>query len=163
MSIQVPPRGTRGAFFPRLPSWLAKRLNRMLANRFRSKGGASMRGVPSVILETTGAQSGEPRQAIVGHVADGPDAWLIIASAGGASRHPQWFFNLAKDPGATLEFGDGRRVVVRAESPVGADLEAAWDNIAKAAPVYVGYKTKTDRSIPVIRLRAVDTVAESHE
>lgn len=154
MSVNVPPRGTRGAWFPRLPGWLAQRLNRMLANRFRRKGGSSVRGVPGVILETTGARSGELRQAILGHVPDGPDAWLIVASAGGAAQHPQWFHNLAKNPDATLEFGDGRRVAVRAESPAGADLDQAWERIAEAAPIYVGYRTKTDREIPVIRLRA---------
>lgn len=115
-----------------------------------------MGGVPGVILETTGAKSGEPRQAVIGHVSEGPDAWLIVASAGGAAHHPQWFFNLARNPAATLEFADGRRVAVRAESPAGSDLDAAWETIAQAAPVYVGYRTKTDREIPVIRLRAVN-------
>src|SRR4051812_18118039 len=156
MSVQVPPTGTRGAFFPRLPSWLATRMNRMMANRLRSKGGQTIRGVPGAILETTGAKSGELRQAVVGQIPDGPDAWLVIASAGGAAHHPQWFYNLAKNPHATLDFGDGRRMAVRAESPVGAELDAAWDKIAEAAPAYVGYRTKTDREIPVIRLRAAD-------
>ncbi len=156
MSVQVPPKGTRGAFFPRLPGWLAKRMNGMMANRLRSKGGQTIRGVPGVILETTGAKSGELRQAVVGQVPDGPGAWFIIASAGGAASHPQWFYNLAKNPDATLEFGDGRRVAVRAESPVGADLDAAWEKIEKVAPIYIGYRTKTDREIPVIRLRAVE-------
>lgn len=155
MSLPIPPSGTRGGFFPRLPGWLAERLNRMMTNRFRRKGGSRIRGVPGVILETKGARSGALRQAVVGYVPDGGDAWLIIASAAGSARHPHWFFNLARNPAATLEFGDGRRVAVRAESPAGADLAAAWEKIAKAAPVYVGYRTKTDREIPVIRLRAI--------
>jgi deazaflavin-dependent oxidoreductase (nitroreductase family) len=155
MSVQVPPTGTRGAFFPRLPGWLAKRMNRMMANRVRRKGGASVRGVPSVILESTGAKSGEIRQAVVGYIPNGADGWLIIASAGGAAHHPQWFYNLAKKPDATLDFGDGRRVAVRADTPTGPDLDEAWATIDKAAPVYIGYRTKTDREIPVIRLRAV--------
>ena len=48
------------------------------------------------------------------------------------------------------------RDTVRAESPEGTDLEAAWERIAIDAPEYVGYRSKTDREIPVIRLRAVD-------
>ena len=156
MSVQIPPRGTHGVRFPRFPSWLATRMSRMMANRLRSKGGSSTRGVPNVVLETTGAQSGALREAVVGYVADGPDAWLIIASAAGAAYHPQWLYNLAKNPDATLDFGAGRRVAVRAETPSGPDLEAAWAKIAESAPVYVGYRTKTDREIPIIRLRAVD-------
>ena len=34
-------------------------------------------------------------------------------------------------------------------------LDLAWDKIGKAAPIYVGYRTKTDRDIPVVRLRAI--------
>jgi deazaflavin-dependent oxidoreductase (nitroreductase family) len=165
MSVQVPPTGTRGAFFPKLPGWLATRLNRMMANRVRRKGGGSMRGIPSVILESTGAKSGEMRQAVVGYVPDGADGWYIIASAGGAARHPQWVYNLAKTPEATLDFGDGRRVAVRAETPAGADLADAWATINKATPVYERYLTKTDRQIPVIRLKAIPqsaSVASAH-
>ena len=43
MSVKVPPSGTRGAFFPRLPGWLATRLNRMVANQLRRKGGGITR------------------------------------------------------------------------------------------------------------------------
>jgi deazaflavin-dependent oxidoreductase (nitroreductase family) len=118
-----------------------------------------MRGIPSVILESTGAKSGETRQAVVGYVPDGADSWLIIASAGGAAHHPQWVYNLAKKPEATLDFGDGRRVAVRADSPTGPDLDQAWAKIEKTAPLYVRYRTKTDREIPVIRLRAVTAAA----
>lgn len=155
MSVQVPPSGTRGAFFPKLPGWLATRMNRMMASWVRRKGGGSMRGIPSVILESTGAKSGEVRQAVVGYIPNDTDGWFIVASAGGAAHHPQWIYNLAKTPEATLDFGDGRRVPVRAETPTGADLADAWATINKATPVYAGYLTKTDREIPVIRLRAI--------
>jgi len=136
-------------------------MNKMMANRVRRKGGSTIRGVPAIILETTGAKSGELRQAVVGEIADGPNAWLIVASAGGAAHHPQWLHNLAANPDATLDFADGRRVRVRAETPTGADLDAAWQKIAKEAPIYTGYKTKTDREIPVIRLRAVGAAGGS--
>ena len=134
----------------------------MVANQLRRKGGGITGGVTSVILESTGAKSGEIRQAVVGYVPDGADAWYIVASAAGAAHHPQWIYNLAKTPEATLDFGDGRRVAVRADSPAGADLADAWATIEKATPVYSGYRTKTDHEIPVIRLRAVAESAAVH-
>lgn len=155
MAVRIPPPGTHGVWFPRLPGWLAQRMNRMMANRLRRSGGSTTRGVPNIVLETTGAQSGALRQAVIGEIPDGDDAWLIVASAAGTAHHPQWLYNLAKNPDATIDFGDGRRVAVHAESPTGPDLDAAWAKIAEAAPVYVGYRSKTDREIPVIRLRAV--------
>ena len=80
-------------------------------------------------------------------------AGSIIASTGGASWNPAWLHNLAKDPDATIEFGDGRRSPVRAESLDGADLEAAWKRIEAEATQYADYRTKTDREITVVRLR----------
>ncbi len=74
-------------------------------------------------------------------------------SVGGAARHPAWLYNLARQPEATLEFEGGRRVPVRAETLEGPQLEDAWARIAKDAPVYNKYRSKTDRDIPVLRLR----------
>ena len=154
MSVKVPPRGTRGAPFPRFPGWLASLMSRLQLRQFRrSHGGHTQGGVDAVVLETTGAKSGEARTAILGHIEESDGSWLVIASLAGAARHPSWLYNLARDPEATIEFGDGRRVPVRAETPVGDDLAAAWERIAVDAPEYVKYRTKTDREIPVVRLR----------
>ena len=54
---------------------------------------------------------------------------------------------------AVVDLGDGRRVDVRAETLEGDDLERAWERIAVEAPEYVKYRTKTDRAMPVVRLR----------
>lgn len=100
-----------------------------------------------------GAKSGQPRKAILGYLEEGPGAWLVIASLGGAARNPAWLYNIAKQPEATIEFEGGRRVPVRGESLEGPQLEAAWTRIAKDAPEYVKYRSSTDRDIPVVRLR----------
>jgi deazaflavin-dependent oxidoreductase (nitroreductase family) len=151
MTVKVPPKGTRGTFFPR---FLAAFGNRMSVGQFRRRGHAQTAGgVPAFLLETTGATSGQPRQAVLGYIEDGADAWLVIASAIGAARHPAWLHNLAKQPDAVVQFGDGRRVDVRAETLEGDDLARAWERIAIEAPEYLKYRTKTDREMPVVRLR----------
>ena len=151
MSVKVPPRGTRGAFFPR---FLAGFGNRMGVGQFRRKGQArTAGGVPAFLLETTGATSGQPREALLGYIEDGGDAWLVIAAALGASRHPGWLHNLAGRPDATIDFGDGRRVDVRGETLEGDDLARAWERIAVEAPEFLKYRAKTDREMPVVRLR----------
>jgi deazaflavin-dependent oxidoreductase (nitroreductase family) len=105
------------------------------------------------VLETVGARSGQMRGAVLGYLEEPPDGWLVIGSAVGSPRHPAWLHNLAKQPEATIEFGDGRRVDVRAESLEGPELERAWARIAIEAPEYVKYRSKTDRELPVVRLR----------
>ncbi len=150
MTVKVPPKGTRGVPFPR---FVARFANGMMVRRFRSRGAGTRGGLPGLLLETTGAKSGQPRQVIVGYLEEGSGSWLVIASVGGAARHPAWLYNLARQPEATLEFEGGRRVPVRAETLEGPQLEDAWARIAKDAPVYDKYRSKTDRDIPVLRLR----------
>lgn len=154
MSVSIPPRGTRGTPFPRFPGWLASLMSRLQLRQFRrSHGGHTRGGLQAVVLETTGARSGQPRTAMLGHVEESEGSWLVIASLAGASRHPAWLYNLARHPEAVIEFGDGRRLPVRAETLGGEDLEAAWARIGVEAPEYVKYRSKTDREIPIVRLR----------
>ena len=150
MSVKVPGKGTKGTPFPK---FMARFSNRFVLRQFRSGRGRSVRGMATLILETRGAKTGQARQAVLGYLPEPPDAWLIIGSAGGANWNPAWMHNLAKDPNATIDFGDGRRVAVRAETVEGADLDAAWTRIEAEAKPYSDYRTKTDRQIPVVRLR----------
>jgi len=93
------------------------------------------------------------RRAVLGYLTDGPNAWLVIGSLGGADRNPAWVYNLAAHPDATVVLADGERVAVRAERLSGAELDQAWARVAVEAPEYIGYRSKTDRAIPVIRLQ----------
>ena len=150
MSVRLPPSGSRGTRFPR---FLARLGNRFMLWQFGRGGVRTRGGVKSLLLETAGARSGEPRRAVLGYLAEGEDAWLVIAAMAGAARHPAWLHNLAHEPDATIQFDDGRRVDVRAETLEGDDLIAAWERIGREAPEFVGYRSKTDREIPVVRLR----------
>ena len=155
MSIRLPPRGTRGVPFPRLPSWLATFFSRRQLASFRKRGGGRTQGGQhTLMLETVGAKTGKPRIAMLGYVEESPTSWLVVASLAGAARHPAWLHNLANQPDATVELGDGRRIAVRAETLDGPELVTAWQRIGAEAPEYVKYGSKTDREIPVIRLRA---------
>lgn len=89
---------------------------------------------------------------MLGYVEEPGGSWLVVALLAGAARHPAWLYNLAQRPEATIEFGDGRPIPVRAEILDGAELETAWKLLAVEAPEYVRYRPKTDRVIPVVRL-----------
>ena len=111
-----------------------------------------MMGFPTVLLTTVGAKTGQERTHVLGGFADGGDAWLIVASKGGAATHPAWFINIARNPEKVwLEVGN-RKFRARAESLQGAEREAAYARVVAVAPQYGGYLKKTDREIPVIRL-----------
>src|SRR5687767_128135 len=91
--------------------------------------------------------------------ASGGDSWLVVASAGGAARHPAWYVNLAKNPDKVLvEIGtqQGRVRRARPESLKGEERERAWQEVVRLSPSYAKYQEQTDRAIPIVRLRAVE-------
>ena len=120
---------------------------------FRRGGARTQGGIETLMLETVGGKTGQPRQSVLGFFPDGDDAWLVVASLAGAARNPAWLHNLAAQPEATVQFADGQRVGVLGETLDGADLAAAWQRLELEGPEYPKYRTKTDREIAIVRLR----------
>lgn len=113
---------------------------------------AKFMGFPVGIVTTVGAKTGAERKQILGVFPDGGDAWLVIASKGGAATHPHWFVNIAKNPDKVWLTVSGRRFRVHVDSLQGKQREDAYARVVAAAKNYAGYPTKTDREIPVLRL-----------
>jgi deazaflavin-dependent oxidoreductase (nitroreductase family) len=152
MAIDVPPGGTRGA--RSAPSGLVGRMLMGAARRFHRLTGSKMDGRPLLYLTTVGAKSGQPRTAVVLPFGDGDDAWLIVASKGGAASNPAWLHNIAAHPDQVEIEVEGRRTAVTARTLTGEERAAAWQRITTERPAFAEYETKTDRQIPVVRLTA---------
>jgi len=128
--------------------------NDMIIAEFRANGGhvtTAGFGEDLVLLHTTGARSGAERiNPLMAIETDG--SWLVAASAAGAPRHPDWYFNLVADAAAQVETGSGV-VPVQATVLEGDEYAAGWDAFTKRSPAFAGYKEKAgDRVIPVVRL-----------
>jgi deazaflavin-dependent oxidoreductase (nitroreductase family) len=161
MAVEVPPRGTRGWEAPRLLRPLLGGMTRMQVSLYH-RFGARMRvqGQPLLLLSTVGAKTGKLRQTVLcwfpdSHNSDADQSWLVIASGAGSAKHPAWFVNLARNPDRVSIEIAGRQIKVKPESLGGAERAEAWRKVVALAPGYAAYEQKTDREIPVIRLRAV--------
>lgn len=110
-------------------------------------------GVPTLLLTTTGRKTGEPRTSALIFGRDGDD-YLVIASMGGAPRHPQWYLNLQADPRATIQV-KGDVIEVEAHTAPPEEKPRLWRIMADQWPNYDVYQTRTDREIPVVVLRPV--------
>src|SRR5260370_14444690 len=155
--IEIPPRGTRGSSMPFGGALmkLAKPFMDMQISRYRRTARPTqpqMMGFPAILLTTVGARSGVERTHVLGGFPDGEDAWLVVASKGGAPTHPAWFINLAKNQDKIWIRAGNRKLRVVADSLKGTEREAALARVAAVAPRYGEYQKKTDREIPVIRL-----------
>ena len=156
MPVQLTPRGTRGAGFPKMAPWVLAIFHFLNIGMFRLLGRRMrVQGRPLLLLTTTGAKTGRRRQTTLGWFPDedgAGDSRLVVASAAGAATHPSWYVNLARRPDdASIEV-DGRRVAVNAESLHGPERDRAWARIIALAPGYGKYAERTDREIPVVRL-----------
>lgn len=150
MSFQKTPSGTRGG--KGIPSNPVTRFISKTMTNWHRRSGDKFQGMELLYLTTVGAKSGEKRQSTVTRFADGDDAWLIVASAGGAVKNPAWYHNIAAHPDQVwVEFG-GKQQRVTPSQLAGEAREQAWQRITRAQPRYAGYEKKTDREIPVIRL-----------
>ncbi|OBA81670.1 nitroreductase [Mycobacterium sp. 1164966.3] len=123
-------------------------------NRIRRKGGKVM-GMDALVLTTMGRKSGAQRSTPVAYLPDGNDAWLIVASANGAAKHPAWYYNLAAHPEQVRIEMAGRTIAVGAEQLHGQAREEAWQRFKTELPRFAKYEAKTDRELPVIRLQAL--------
>src|SRR5919204_2236362 len=156
-SINVLSRGTRGA---RFMGGVLMRLARPFFNRqvrryarATTAEPATFMGFPVCVLTTVGARSGKERQHVLGAFPHGEDAWLIVASKGGSATHPGWFHNIAKNPDKVQVQIGNRKFHAHVESLVGKEREDAYARVVAAAPQYGSYPKKTDREIPVLRVR----------
>ena len=108
------------------------------------------RGVPVVILSTRGRHSGAIRKMPLMRVTDG-EKYAVIASLGGAPKHPVWYLNLQADSVVALQDKAVKRQY-RAHTATGQERAEWWARAVSVWPDYAKYQTKTDREIPVVIL-----------
>ena len=116
--------------------------------------GASLGGRPMLLLRTIGRRTNEPRTAALLYVRDG-DAYVVIASKGGAPQHPGWFHNLTAQPDVEIQVGR-ERIPVRARVAKGKERSRLWaraDEINRGQ--YAAYQSRTNRVIPVVLLEPI--------
>jgi deazaflavin-dependent oxidoreductase (nitroreductase family) len=128
--------------------WFAEHVDRYLETD--GEDGHDWNGNPTLLLTTRGRRSGEPHTLPLIYGRDG-DRLVIVASRGGAPKHPAWYLNLLTDPEAEVQVG-AEVFPVRARTAEPAEKARMWSTMAAIWPAYDDYQAKTDREIPVVVL-----------
>src|SRR6201987_4959166 len=119
-----------------MAAFLATRLGRWVAKNIapkvdpwllRATGGRLAMGLmlPSALLTTTGAKTGQPRTNPVFYFHDGPDV-IVIASNYGADKHPAWYYNLSANPRAQIGTNGGGPVMSADAVSAPAERKRLW-------------------------------------
>lgn len=111
------------------------------------------KGAPVCLVDHVGRRSGKRRTTPLIYVRDG-EAVVIVASKGGAPKHPAWWINLRANPESAVQV-DAERWAVRAREATDAERTRLWPRLTEAWPDYDSYATKTERKIPVIMLEPI--------
>lgn len=128
--------------------WVARHVRRYVESD--GKAGHRWNGVDTLLLTTRGRRSGKLRRTALIYGRDG-DRFLVVASQGGAKKHPAWYLNLIDNPEVEVQVGP-ETFTARASTASAKEKPRLWRLMASIWPEYDRYQAKTDRDIPVVVL-----------
>jgi deazaflavin-dependent oxidoreductase (nitroreductase family) len=140
-----------GEYAPSPSDWAREQ-----AEAFEASNGAEandLRGKPIVLLTSVGAKTGKLRKSPLMRI-EHEGQYAVVASLGGAPKHPVWYWNLTSNPRVELQDRDVKRDF-EAREVHGEERELWWKRAVEAWPPYADYQTKTDRIIPVFVLTPI--------
>jgi len=140
-----------GDYEPSSASWARRQ-----AERYEATNGAEardLRGRPIIVLTSVGARTGKLRKTALMRV-EHDGTYAVVASLGGAPRHPVWYYNLKAQSHVELQDGPIKRDY-EAREVTGDEKALWWERAVEAWPDYARYQTKTARQIPVFVLEPI--------
>ena len=135
-------------YIPSKSSWVAEQVE-LYESSLGTKGTTLKdTGLPVIIVTHRGRKTGAVRKTPLMKAMDG-DSYILVASMGGAPKHPDWYHNLKKQP--NVEIRDKAEVHSMRVREVMDSIEKQrlWTIAVAAYPPYREYQNKTDRLIPV--------------
>ena len=138
-----------GEYEPSAAQWVRDQVERYEATGGREANTLRDTGLPVAIFTTRGAKSGKVRKIALMRV-EQDGAYAMVASQGGAPKHPSWYFNLKEHPDQlTVQDGPEPFDAVAREL-AGEERQEWWDRAVAAYPPYAEYQKRTERLIPVL-------------
>jgi len=133
---------------PSTSAWALKQTNLYLESG--GTRGTDLNGRPVILLFSIGAKSGKLRINPLMRV-EHEGVYAVVASLGGAPKHPVWYHNIVANPHVELQDEAVRRDYL-AREVTGEEKAIWWERAVAAYPPYNDYQAKTAREIPVFVL-----------
>jgi F420H(2)-dependent quinone reductase len=137
-----------GEYEPSPADWVREQVE-----AYESSGGTQANtlrdtGLPIIIVTTKGNKSGNVRKTPLMRV-EHDGEYALVASMGGAPKHPVWYYNLRADPDVVMIQDGPEPFPARVREMSGDERAAWWERAVAAFPPYADYQAKTERRIPV--------------
>jgi deazaflavin-dependent oxidoreductase (nitroreductase family) len=129
-------------------------LNAFLIRLTNGRIGGKLGKQTILLLETLGRKSGQPRTIPIAYFFH-EGKYLIVESNWGKDRHADWYFNLKKNPRATLTV-HGKKIPVEAYEAQGEEYDRLWKFVTERHAPYLDYQKMTSRKIPVMVFQPID-------
>ena len=138
----------QGEYVPSAAQWVRDQVEAYEESGGQEANTLRDTGLPIIVVSMRGNKTGKVRKIALMRVEDGGE-YALVASKGGAPKHPVWYFNLKSSPEeVTVQDGaEPFEVTVRELS--GEERARWWERAVKAYPPYAEYQTWTSRQIPV--------------
>ncbi|KQS66028.1 nitroreductase family deazaflavin-dependent oxidoreductase [Modestobacter sp. Leaf380] len=138
-----------GEYVPSPEKWVRDQVEAYERSGGREANTLPGRPEPVVVFTTRGAKSGAVRKNPLMKV-EHDGVYAMVASQGGAPKHPTWYLNLLAHPDE-VTVQDGDQVWDGVAREISGEEKAVWWERAVAAfPDYADYQRRTDREIPVV-------------
>lgn len=131
---------------PKVLPRLDRLLHRVSSGRVLSSSGM----LPSLVLTTTGAKTGQRRHTPLATL-PGDGGWYVVGSNFGGRTHPAWTANLLAHPDAEVSYR-GRTTPVRARLLSAPEKAELWPRLVRLWPNYDRYVERSGRDLRVFRL-----------
>lgn len=120
--------------------------------------GHQWRGMQTLLLTTQGRRSGVFRRTALIYGQDGGN-YLIVASNGGAEKHPLWYLNLRQNPQVEIQVG-AEKFKALARTASAEEKPHLWQIMSKIFPTYDSYVIKAGKAGRVIPLVIIEPLAQ---
>ncbi|MBV8984281.1 MAG: nitroreductase family deazaflavin-dependent oxidoreductase [Acidimicrobiia bacterium] len=138
----------QGEYVPNAMGWVRDQVEAYERSGGKEANTLQDTDMPVIIVTMVGNKSGKVRKIALMRV-EHDGEYALVASLGGAPKHPVWYYNLKANPGDVTIQDGAEPFPVRVREVDGDERAAWWERAVAAYPPYAEYQERTDRTIPV--------------
>jgi len=120
-------------------------------------------GMHHILLHTIGRRSGDEHKVALPFWRDGEGHRIVVGSFAGAANDPAWVLNLRDrdaNPRVKVRIQGGMYWSEQEVLDAGPERDALWSAMLRDRAWYANYQSKTDRTIPLVRLAETEAISD---